>query len=155
VTNPDVAHRLAGLPAHEQAAVAELLHGGMRKHTLFATRASYEPVRLQPEGLAVLALYPKRSPLFDWQCTETRGKKHGKHVVVRQYAFDVPVRSVELNAWQARVVDRCDGGSTAFEVFEQPDIYTSVPGLTAEEKLQAYGRFMELMAAQGALLFCM
>jgi 2-polyprenyl-3-methyl-5-hydroxy-6-metoxy-1,4-benzoquinol methylase len=154
VTDPDVARALAALPAAEQSAAAELLHGAMRKHTLFATRASYEPVRVQPEGLAVLALHPKRSPLFDWQRPEMRGKKHGKHVVVRQYAFDVPVRGVELNAWQARVVERCDGQPTAFEIFERPEIYTSIPGLTPEEKLSAYGAFMELMAAQGALLCC-
>ena len=110
--------------------------------------------------LAVAEALPERVALTrklldGWQRAGTRGKTQGRGVVVRQHAFDVTVRRVELSAWQARVIERCDGTRSAVEVFELPEVYRSVPGLTPEEKLQAYGAFMELMAAQGVLLCCM
>jgi SAM-dependent methyltransferase len=155
VTDPDVVRAVAALPVAEQAAVAELLHGGMRKHLLFATRATYEPLRLPPVELAVLALRPKRSPLFDWERAKTHGKKHGQRLIVREFAFDATVRTVELSAWQARALDYCTGERTAGDILALAEVYAGIPGVTQDDKLQSYGRFMELMAAQGALLFGM
>ncbi|HEY7067360.1 MAG TPA: methyltransferase [Chloroflexota bacterium] len=155
VNDSDVVRTLAALPTGEQAAAAELLHGGIWKHMLFATHATYEPIRVQPEGLAVLALRPKRSPLFDWDRVELHDDEQGPRLVVRQYAFDATVRSVELSPWQARVVEQCDGSRDALAIIEHPEVYASIPGESADEKLHAYGRFLEHMAAQTALLFAM
>jgi hypothetical protein len=63
------------------------------------------------------------------------------------------VRTIELGAWNARVLHYCDGERTAEDIFLIPEVYTSVPGLNLEEKLEVYGQFLELMAAHTMLLF--
>jgi SAM-dependent methyltransferase len=153
VANPEVASAIPAGSTEDQAALAELLHGRMAKHLFFATRAAYQPARIDPEGLVLLAMRPKRSPMFAWDNVETRGKKRAQRLVVRQFVFDRRTRTIELGAWNARVLHYCDGERTAAEIFELPEVYTSIPGLTADEKLDTYGKFMELMAAQVVLLF--
>ena len=123
----------------------------MRKHMFFATRASYEPVHLAPEGLVLMGLRPKRSPVFDWEGAEP-AKGHKRQLTVRQHPFDQP-RAVELNAWKALVIDSCDGVRTAQTVFAMPEVHAGIPGATLEQKLDSYGSFMEQMAATGVLLF--
>jgi Methyltransferase domain len=151
--DPDLARVMSALPPDEQATVAELLHGAMRKHMFFATRASYRPVRVAPEGLALMALRPKRSPLFDWENARTRGKRREQQFVVRQHPFDTTAITAELSAWNAVVVRNCGGELTSAEVFDIPEVQAAVPGATPAEKLDSYGRFMERMASIRVLLF--
>jgi hypothetical protein len=150
-TDPDIVRVVSSLPATEQATVAELLHGAMRTHMFFATRTSYQPVHVAPEGLVLMALRPKRSPVFDWEGAR-EAKGHKRELVVRRHPFDPP-RAVELSAWKALVVGHCDGDRTAEAIFAMPDVRANVPGPTLDEKLDSYGRFMEQMAALGVLLF--
>lgn len=153
VTDPAVLRVAEALPLAEQAAVAELLHGRMAKHLFFATRASYQPVHVEPEGLVLLALRPRRSPLYDWDRAERRRHKREERLVVREFSFDFQVRTIELSPWNTRVLDHCDGERTGLEVFQVPAVYASVPGATPDEKLETFGRFLEVMAQYMALLF--
>ena len=149
--DPDIARVVSSRPAAEQATIAELLHGAMRKHAFFATRTSYQPVHVAPEGLVLMALRPKRSPVFDWEGAQQEKGNQGQ-LVVRRHAFDA-VRAVELSAWKALVVGLCGGDRTTEAIFAMPEVRANVPGPTLGEKLDSYGRFMEQMAAIGLLLF--
>jgi len=153
-TDPDVATVVSSLPAAEQATIAELLHGAMRTHMFFATRASYLPVHIAPEGLVLMALRPKRSPVFDWEGAK-RAKGDKRPLVVRRHAFDPSPGGVELSPWKVLVIGHCNGGRTAEAIFTTPEVLAGVPGTTLEEKLESYGRFMEQMATFGMLLFDM
>lgn len=151
-TDPDVASVVSALPAAEQATIAELLHGTMRTHMFFATRESYKPVHIAPEGLVLMALRPKRSPVFDWEGAQhSKGRK--QQVVVRRHAFDPSPAGVELSSWKALVIGYCNGDRTAEAIFTTPEVLAGVPGPSLDEKLDSYGRFMEKMAAIGALMF--
>ena len=153
-TDPDITRVVSSLPAAEQATIAELLHGAMRTHMFFATRTSYRPVHVAAEGLVLMALRPKRSPVFDWAGAQ-QAKGHKKQLVVRRHAFDRSPAGVELSSWKALVIGRCDGNRTADAIFASPEVTAGVPGTTLEETLDSYGRFMEQMAAIGVLLFDM
>ena len=74
--HPDVMRAVTTLPERERATVAELLHGRMAKHLCFATHTSYTPQHVEPKGLPLLTLRPRRSPLFDWTpLTDTQGAR--------------------------------------------------------------------------------
>jgi hypothetical protein len=150
-TDPDLVRVMSSLPAAEQATIAELLHGAMSRHTFFATRTSYQPVHVALEGLVLMALRPKRSPVFDWEGAQ-HPKGNKRQLVVRRRAFDTPL-AVELSAWKTLVVGHCDGDRTAEAIFAMPDVRANVPGTNLDKKLDSYGRFMEQMAAFGLLMF--
>ena len=153
LTQPELVGASAALPPAEQAAVAELLHGRMAKHMLFATRATYEPPRVNARGFRLLPLRPKRSPLFDWKRATARRKQQDEPLVVREHPFDFQRRTFKLESWYARVIDECGGERTARQILELPEIEASVPGRAAHEKLLVYVAFMEYLAAQLVLLF--
>jgi SAM-dependent methyltransferase len=152
LTQPGLAGAAAALPTDEQAALAELLHGRMVKHMLFATRATYEPPRVNPRGLQLLPLRPRRSPLFDWKRATARRGQPDEPLVVREHPFDVLGRSLRLESWQARVIGECDGERTARQILDLPEIKAGVPGHAAHEKLLVYVAFVEYLAAQLVLL---
>ena len=97
--HPDVVRAVSTLAERERATIAELLHGRMAKHIFFATHTSYTPRHVEPKGLPLLTLRPRRSPLFDWTpLTDTQGARPAT-LVVREHRFDFQYRSLSSTAW--------------------------------------------------------
>jgi len=153
VRDPDLARRFEELDPPARAQVAELLNGRMRKHHLFATRASYVPVHPPVEGLVALALRPSRSPIFAWDELEEIGEEGHEEIRLKERTLsEAYSRSFDLAPWNVAVLAACDGTRTAMDIFCLPEIYPLVPGDTAEDKLATFGELVQLLAAHEVIL---
>jgi SAM-dependent methyltransferase len=151
----DLSAGFDGLDPREQAVAAELLHGGMSQHKFFATHAGYEPLRIEPEGAVLFSLRPKRSPLFLWNDTDWKTNDAGEERLVLSEMLDGSShhRTLEFSPWNVLVLSYCDGSLTAHDILRLPDVFGSLPGDSVEEKVDRYGKFMELMGGNEILLF--
>jgi SAM-dependent methyltransferase len=151
--DPALTRRFDTLDPRARAAVGELLNGRMRKHWLCATRPDYTPFQPNPTGMVLLALRPRRSPLYNWGNVERVGKKGRQqlrlteHVVSDEYS-----REFDFAPWQMSVVAECDGIRTAMEVFSLTQVQQVIPGADPDEKLQRFGSLLEILANQEVIL---
>jgi len=153
IQDPALTAHFDTLDSRARAAVAELLNGRMRKHMLCATRAGYEPFHPIPTGLVLLALRPRRSPLWCWSTIEFVGKKHRKQLrLMEQHVSEKYSRQFDFAPWQMSVVNECDGIRTAHEVFCSPQVQEVIPGADPDEKLQRFGEMLETLAALEIIL---
>ncbi|HLZ30210.1 MAG TPA: methyltransferase [Chloroflexota bacterium] len=154
VQQPELMERVAGLDARARAEVAELLGGRMRKHAAYVTRATYTPFQPTPTGLVLLALHPRRSPLFRWDELRVVGKKQRKQFRLTEGAgSEAHTREFDFAAWQLAVVSECDGIRTAMDVFNLPQVQRQIPGDNPDAKLQRFGELLEILAA-GEVIWC-
>ncbi len=163
IDDPGVKARVAGLPEIERHAIAELLHGAIIQHTFFATRPSYQPMRLATKGLPLLAQRGRRSPLMNWPQGLRPGTGVGAantprsaplgQVIVEDLPYDAFVRRFDLDGWNLDVVASCDGALTGWQVFDLPHVQAGLPGATRDEKLELFGTFLQDLATHELLLF--
>lgn len=153
VQDPELERRFSQLDPRIRAQVAELLSGRMFKHQVYATRASYVPFRPTPSGLVLLAMRPRRSPLFNWQAVEVIGKKRRRQLRLNEYQVSEGyTREFDFAPWQLSIVGECDGLRTAIEVFNLPVVQSLLPGTDPETKLQRFGELLEILADQEVIL---
>jgi hypothetical protein len=153
IRDPDLASRFNELDSPARAQVAELLNGRMRKHQLYATRASYVPFHPIVAGHVALAMRPTRSPLFAWDELENIGEPGHKEVRLKERTISESfTRTFDLAPWNVAILAKCDGKRTAFDVFCLPEVQALVPGDTADDKLTTFGGLLQLLAAQEVIL---
>jgi hypothetical protein len=153
IHDPAVIARFDRLDPRARAAVAELLNGKMRKHGLYATRDGYVPYQPTPSGLVLLALRPRRSPLYGWGSIETVGKKRHKQLrLTEQHVSEEYSREFDFAPWQISVVTECDGIRTAMEVFSLPHVQHMIPGADLDDKFRRFGELLEILADQEVIL---
>ena len=153
IPDPALKVHFDALDSRARAAVAELLNGKMRKHSLFATHVGYEPFHPRPAGLVLLALHPRRSPMYGWEKIEVVGKKGRKQLRLKEeHVSDEYSREMDFAYWQMSVVGECDGIRTAREVFDLAHVQTRIPGADADAKLHRFGELLELLADQEVIL---
>jgi SAM-dependent methyltransferase len=153
VRDPDLARRFEELDPPARAQVAELLNGRMRKHHVFATRASYVPFHPTVAGHVALALRPSRSPIFAWDEMEQIGEVGQEEIRLKERTFSESyARSFDLAPWNVAMLAECDGTRTAMDIFCLPEFYPLVPGDTAEDKLATFGELVQLLAAHEVIL---
>ena len=121
VQDPELERRFSQLDPRIRAQVAELLSGRMFKHQVYATRATYVPFHPTPAGLILLAMRPRRSPLFRWDELRVVGKKQRKQFRLTEGAgSEAYTREFDFAPWQLSIVGECDGLRTAMDVFNLP-----------------------------------
>jgi SAM-dependent methyltransferase len=153
IQDPAVTARFDGLDPRARAAVAELLNGKMRKHGLYATREGYVPYQPTPSGLVLLALRPRRSPLYGWSSLERVGKKrHQQLRLTEQHVSEEYSREFDFAPWQMSVVTECDGLRTAMEVFSLPHVQQMIPGADLDDRFRRFGELLEILADQEVIL---
>lgn len=152
--------RLAALSDYDRYIIAELLHGAMSKHTFFATRREHRPIRLPTRGIALLLQRPWRSPLMRWPDWLPPGVGTDRArpaivgaVTIEDLPTDVLVRRFDLDGWNLDVAYACNGLRTATQIFDLPAIQGAIPGSDRDEKLQAFGGFLEELAHHELMLF--
>ena len=153
VRDPELARRFEELDSPARAQVAELLNGRMRKHHLFATRASYVPFHPTVAGHVALTLRPSRSPMFAWDELEEIGEVGHEEVRLKERPLSESyARSFDLAPWNVAMLAACDGTRTAMDIFGLPEFHPLIPGDTTEDKLATFGELLQLLAAHEVIL---
>jgi 2-polyprenyl-3-methyl-5-hydroxy-6-metoxy-1,4-benzoquinol methylase len=151
---PELLRRFDRLDPRSRLQVGELLNGRICKHAVYATRATYAPWQPTPSGLVLLALRPRRSPLFNWSAVDVVGVEPHHQFRLTEYRLnDEYTREFDFSPWQMSVVGECDGVRTANEVFNLPRIRDVIPGENADAQLQRFGELLEVLPA-GEVILC-
>lgn len=162
VSHPALHEQLSTVGEREGAALAELLCGSMSRHSFFATRATYRPLRLTAAGMTLMQMRPRRSPLFRWEAlrpdrardsTRKPPSRAPRGGTLTERDVGPLTRTFELESWILQILDRCDGERTAQQIFELPEVLAAVAGTTPAAKLKRYGQIMELFGREEVLLF--
>ncbi len=147
------AARAAALPDYERWALGELLNGNMVKHEFYATRDTFEPVRIKPEGAILMAVRILRSPTWDWAAArEVRADDGSPTFELREWVASAGGRLISLQPWQMELIQSFDGRLTALELFGQAGVNALIPGDDQDAKLRLYGNLLQMLVEQEVLL---
>lgn len=145
--------RAAQMTDYERWTLGELLNGNMVKHEFYATRESFQPIRIKPEGALLMAMRVSRSPTWDWAAAQQVDSAEGDRTIeLREWVSSSGGRTIALQPWQMELTRHLDGQRTAIEVFGDADVRALVPGDSQDAQLRLYGNLLQMLVEHEVLL---